>query len=231
MRCDYLYPSDFRLSRFQSTHLHEVWHHRQQCVSTIWSFNPHTYMRCDVSAGYDVIILKVSIHTPTWGVTSETANSHSFLLFQSTHLHEVWLYPSYSYYISSEFQSTHLHEVWLYLHCSLQAFRQFQSTHLHEVWHLGVIKNAYADNVSIHTPTWGVTVITGNDNDWAFVSIHTPTWGVTSTYKQRVSFTTSFNPHTYMRCDHYNRSHQGKNQSFNPHTYMRCDILVSQIAN
>ena len=76
---------------FQSTHLHEVWLNLPLMLLYKLSFNPHTYMRCDttVISRYPLIVLfqsthlhevwprlmvamimvKVSIHTPTWGVT------------------------------------------------------------------------------------------------------------------------------------------------------------------
>ena len=100
-----------------------------------------------------------------------------------------------------EFQSTHLHEVWHARYPHFISVNWFQSTHLHEVWLLrGYRARDYAD-VSIHTPTWGVTVFTQAFNAtamfqsthlhevwlscsivfqyWSTVSIHTPTWGVT----------------------------------------------------
>ena len=33
--------------------------------------------------------------------------------------------------------------------------------------------------VSIHTPVWGVTLISRGIGDYFYVSIHTPVWGVT----------------------------------------------------
>ena len=58
---------------FQSTHLHEVWHRRYDTVHWIWRFNPHTYMRCDQEK-------------------QKKCSKQS--KFQSTHLHEVWQYIS-----------------------------------------------------------------------------------------------------------------------------------------
>ena len=123
-----------------------------------------------------------------------------------------------------------------------------------------------ASSVSIHTPTWGVTLYQVNIGSASSVSIHTPTWGVTlyqvniggassfqSTHLHEVwqhqsgrgSTTTSFNPHTYMRCDCRQDLANSfgdvsihtptwgvtwffeillwQTVSFNPHTYMRCD--------
>ena len=34
--------------KFQSTHLHEVWHEEKSPLEEFISFNPHTYMRCDL---------------------------------------------------------------------------------------------------------------------------------------------------------------------------------------
>ena len=190
---------------------------------------------------------KVSIHTPTWGVTTNshwTTNKHEF---QSTHLHEVWLL----------FQTFQIAVIW------------FQSTHLHEVWLLLSFLYFQPASVSIHTPTWGVTFSTTILTFYFFVSIHTPTWGVTlatkslqyveqfqSTHLHEVwqslftvlapitSFQSthlhevwlllltfswciihSFNPHTYMRCDYVYRRLSVSLDRFNPHTYMRCDLL------
>ena len=53
-------------------------------------FNPHTYMRCDVKGACIFHQRLVSIHTPTWGVTSIMQICQRTIRFQSTHLHEVW---------------------------------------------------------------------------------------------------------------------------------------------
>ena len=144
------------LFKFQSTHLHEV-----------WLLSPRT----------PATPACVSIHTPTWGVTSLFTVLASITSFQSTHLHEVWQFNS----ILSE------------------GISEFQSTHLHEVWPLRAVIFC-ASKVSIHTPTWGVTRISVSfpflcsfnphtymrcdftffwHFDHSSVSIHTPTWGVT----------------------------------------------------
>ena len=61
--------------------------------------------------------------------------------------------------------------------------------------------SACSINVSIHTPTWGVTTILTTLNDIRYVSIHTPTWGVTTLLSLLYLTKRCFNPHTYMRCD------------------------------
>ena len=174
------------------------------------SFNPHTYMRCDIN----LVFIRNLI-----------------LLFQSTHLHEVW---HWSFVLGTRplrFQSTHLHEVWLFLQKRIFIQITFQSTHLHEVWLTFRFHSCLFRCVSIHTPTWGVTY---------------------NSFCLRFHFY-SFNPHTYMRCDTVSvadfditSSFQSTHlhevwlanccivvnlRSFNPHTYMRCDIvyLVSPV--
>ena len=99
---------------------------------------------------------------------------------------------------------------------------KFQSTHLHEVWLRDVILHKKG-NVSIHTPTWGVTPKVKCTLDLSEVSIHTPTWGVTIRICPVILFLWSFNPHTYMRCDLFAWIWGMVETSFNPHTYMRCD--------
>ena len=101
------------VKEFQSTHLHEVWRRIQilwkicqrfnphtymrcdaGCTITereLACFNPHTYMRCDKKTYQCISVYNVSIHTPTWGVTLPISPGNLIWLFQSTHLHEVWL--------------------------------------------------------------------------------------------------------------------------------------------
>ena len=55
--------------------------------------------------------------------------------------------------------------------------------------------------VSIHTPTKGVTEIDGCVKANSKVSIHTPTKGVTPLISDRRHNNASFNPHTHEGCD------------------------------
>ena len=87
--------------RFQSTHLHEVWHWLAIIFNCKDCFNPHTYMRCDKGDRTMEARNIVSIHTPTWGVTSITCQNTWQKRFQSTHLHEVWhWYRFYGSYVN-----------------------------------------------------------------------------------------------------------------------------------
>ena len=55
--------------------------------------------------------------------------------------------------------------------------------------------------VSIHTPTQGVTYIRKYNAECSGVSIHTPTQGVTTCVKPSDVCPKSFNPHTHAGCD------------------------------
>ena len=56
---------------------------------------------------------------------------------------------------------------------------EFQSTHPRRVWRYTVLFVADLAQVSIHTPTKGVTSVEEGINTLKCVSIHTPTKGVT----------------------------------------------------
>ena len=56
------------------------------------------------------------------------------------------------------------------------------------------------ENVSIHTPAWGVKFYHFGWVKIGFVSIHTPAWGV-KRQSSPDSQSPSFNPHTRMGCE------------------------------
>ena len=168
-------------------------------VQKVGSFNPHTYMRCDVGRRCNKWSIKVSIHTPTWGVTHypELQQEH-----QSVSIHTpTWGVTKRRQFPNNEprFQSTHLHEVWRYKYYGRYVNESF-NPHTYMRCDEIITKIHRLFLVSIHTPTWGVTIF----NNWIkkewVVSIHTPTWGVTSTWNNK-NKKICFNPHTYMRCD------------------------------
>ena len=158
MRCDHvcLLVMLIRISFNPHTYM------RCDSVGTLLSlscycFNPHTYMRCDNAANCVWSKLSVSIHTPTWGVTVIVTATDSISMFQSTHLHEVWLNRSF---VSKRHKGFNPHT---YMRCDTAT--------------CGAGTRA---TVSIHTPTWGVTPPFALLSVWMSVSIHTPTWGVTN---------------------------------------------------
>ena len=166
--------------RFQSTHLHEVWLSADKNNCTLVRVSIHTPTWGVTSVGIlSIALWTVSIHTPTWGVTDTLNRTNIYhRKFQSTHLHEVWLMQQAWEYEKEGFNPH------TYMRCD-DGYKYY---------------GRYV-NVSIHTPTWGVTVNKDYYEKLLKVSIHTPTWGVTSCCIIGFLRKIGFNPHTYMRCD------------------------------
>ena len=146
------------------------------------------------------MLAQVSIHTPTQGVTSPCWIPGRPIRFQSTHPRRVWLWKEGYERCWLRFQSTHPRRVWQESTSLSDSSNLFQSTHPRRVWLLSMLRFTYKD-VSIHTPTQGVTMeyflqyaryrfqSTHPRRVWLLssslksatknVSIHTPTQGVT----------------------------------------------------
>ena len=160
-----------------------MWQYARSIIYQVICFNPHTYMRCDKNEQKKEFNEYVSIHTPTWGVTFLCISFGVMLLFQSTHLHEVW-HACTGYTMMPSCFNPHT-----YMRCDLVVrgtrpdntvsihtptwgvtpsaigsveWYEFQSTHLHEVWRSKLYNEYEYSKVSIHTPTWGVTSRTRN---------------------------------------------------------------------
>ena len=128
-------PIEMPWGTFQSTHPRGVWPRWLGRETSLRSFNPRTYERCDYKL-LDAVKdwNDVSIHAPTRGATTIRLTSGSTNLFQSTHLREVRRTKT----------------------ADDAAYDTFQSTHLREVRHpLRVALNTLL--VSIHAPTRGAT--------------------------------------------------------------------------
>ena len=187
----------------------------------------------------------VSIHTPTKGVTLKAIASISSMLCFNPHTHEGcdWQQSAYVH-ASSMFQSTHPRRVWLQELSESRQFSEFQSTHPRRVWQVVTLyvdgvqsfnphthegcdsthaNHRCLQNVSIHTPTKGVTFCSCSSFWFSNVSIHTPTKGVTGSWFFKHIRWLCFNPHTHEGCDgeflHRRRIRKG----FNPHTHEGCD--------
>ena len=97
-------------------------------------FNPHTHAGCDSTKAPPKPSIKVSIHTPTQGVTPLIR-----LLI-----------------LVSKFQSTHPRRVWLtvdWVGCICESF----NPHTHAGCDSALLDQSKEYQVSIHTPTQGVT--------------------------------------------------------------------------
>ena len=106
--------------------------------------------------------------------------------------------------VQNMFQSTHPRRVWLrFRHCLKESLTCF-NPHTHAGCdRSGRFTLCCSMDVSIHTPTQGVTTLAAVNSRNPRVSIHTPTQGVTQAEVWKV-WHRSFNPHTHAGCD--NRS-------------------------
>ncbi len=78
--------------------------------------------------------------------------------------------------------------------------------------------------ISIHTPTQGVTVPPPLSCFFYLISIHTPTQGVTAHWAFAVSSITHFNPHSHAGSDYKPSSFSPLSCYFNPHSHAGSDI-------
>ena len=145
-----------------------------------------------------------------------------FKVFQSTHLHEVWLWIMMNIMMTI-MVSIHT-PTWGVTIWTTDSDISYLGFNPHTYMRCDTLKSRHVQSlsVSIHTPTWGVTPLCILLLCLIFVSIHTPTWGVThhaillvtkswfqSTHLHEVWLVLlhfdwlplGFNPHTYMRCD------------------------------
>ena len=191
------------------------------------------------------MLLSVSIHTPTQGVTKTGSRSWLPRMFQSTHPRRVWLTAANIAIVILMFQSTHPRRVWLLSHIKGNDFSSFQSTHPRRVWHKWNTLPIAAQCFNPHTHA-GCDPIYTHTYHPNTVSIHTPTQGVTL---QQLVFVlpfgfnphthagcdlwlvanccviVRFNPHTHAGCDFHNANGKRFRQRFNPHTHAGCDMF------
>ena len=172
-----MYPA--QASQFQSTHPRRVW---PFCTFAMCSeyVSIHTPTQgvtipCPVWRGCII----VSIHTPTQGVTTILSIMPRLILFQSTHPRRVWLKGGLEHERELRF-----------------------NPHTHAGCDISVLPWYTSINVSIHTPTQGVT--------WRCVQFSTFVW--------------SFNPHTHAGCDLWLSLIICWLLCFNPHTHAGCDL-------
>ena len=147
------------MNLFQSTHPRRVWLiERQITKKDAMGFNPHTHAGCDRACSGTFGEREVSIHTPTQGVTVSKGRSCSDCRVSIhtptqgvTPILELWklLYRCFN---------PHTH-AGCDIGRSLKklVFLLFQSTHPRRVWRRVIIVVGQPYNVSIHTPTQGVT--------------------------------------------------------------------------
>ena len=187
------------------------------------NFNPRTHVGCDSSRRWQdspecisihaptwgatnfvtemLSATNISIHAPTWGATSNSEDTASWTIFQSTHPRGVRRranpgsnpkryfnprthvgcdkLPSEAALKCSIFQSTHPRGVRHALPYVLFQFCLFQSTHPRGVRPLGLHNRIAGGSISIHAPTWGATIKRAG----------------------RLTVSINFNPRTHVGCD------------------------------
>ena len=125
--------------------------------------------------------MQVSIHTPTKSVTYVAIKIYPYGKFQSTHPRRVWLRCGSVPRWFACF-NPHTHEGCDCIQTIAWHMNLSFNPHTHEGCDRYPRKWTCAFNVSIHTPTKGVTHILLALHDVSRVSIHTPTKGVTKDF-------------------------------------------------
>ena len=154
-------------------------------METLWfllrvCFNPHTHEGCDKDRIKHRRTALVSIHTPTKGVTFKSfirINPLSVSIHTPTKGVTCCFYDNISCFLGF---NPHTHEGCDKTKTISNLFTISFNPHTHEGCDRKRANTEHRVNVSIHTPTKGVT----SAQSWAFtcqmVSIHTPTKGVTT---------------------------------------------------
>ena len=142
----------------------------------------------------------VSIHTPTQGVTTSIMYPAQASQFQSTHPRRVWLFIIKTGIEYEKFQSTHPRRVWP-RRTACCFWKKCFNPHTHAGCDVCEWRCFVYACVSIHTPTQGVTFLSGTERYSS---------GFQSTHPRRVWLRLilvrlqllSFNPHTHAGCDY-----------------------------
>ena len=142
---------------FQSTHPRRVWPKQGIVKFTVEGFNPHTHAGCDYLLLPNTSCLLVSIHTPTQGVTFATGWLSILTVFQSTHPRRVWHRNIGVGQSGYWFQSTHPRRVWQ-IEKKIDSVVNGFNPHTHAGCDLTYAEFNPGEEVSIHTPTQGVTL-------------------------------------------------------------------------
>ena len=148
-------------------------------ISVLANFNPHSHEGSDCRFFLPIDLPKISIHTPTKGVTDLIDQFFKLPLFQSTLPRREWLVRIDGFLKWDDF-NPHSHEGSDYTGTSpMFAYCGFQSTLPRREWH---------DCSSLLIQAWDFNPHSHEGSDWIVakasvfdsISIHTPTKGVTS---------------------------------------------------
>ena len=127
----------YSFTKFQSTHPRRVWHKIRYNIGEYLCFNPHTHEGCDEARKAAEEARKVSIHTPTKGVTKAIIG-HLIGRYVSIHTPTKGVTAHTSIKKSSnKCFNPHTHEGCDVLSAlKILSPMVFQSTHPRRVWHL-----------------------------------------------------------------------------------------------
>ena len=125
---------EYQELKFQSTHPRRVWLCYLSEAPSCVRFNPHTHAGCDWEADPIALPARVSIHTPTQGVTNSRLSRMHLSKFQSTHPRRVWRGTNIEFNCWGRFNP--------HTHAGCDSSPRLVSS---------------TSTVSIHTPTQGVT--------------------------------------------------------------------------
>ena len=168
----------FGSSWFQSTHPRRVWLRSPDRISSPSKFQSTHPRRVWRTATWYLLFSRVSIHTPTQGVTPGRSIKSSMCRFQSTHPRRVWhsplWYPRLSMPVSIHTPTQGVTNITIRTG-SIHSF----NPHTHAGCDNFDLIDMFDFRVSIHTPTQGVTRREMVLYSFSWVSIHTPTQGVT----------------------------------------------------
>ena len=194
-------------------------------------FNPHTHEGCDILLGCkDRHAVKVSIHTPTKGVTPLAQNAIWWKKFQSTHPRRVWHDKPFCYGFCLSV-SIHTPTKGVTLNTNLLTlFSKSFNPHTHEgcdKWKQ--LPRPSPDSFNPHThegcdPRTRMTLelrisFNPHTHEGCDEAVLLPT-----------TLVRSFNPHTHEGCDKYSIITNGDNKGFNPHTHEGCDLMAVILA-
>ena len=148
-------------------------------------------------------------------------------MFQSTHPRRVWLLWGEGIKRTYKFQSTHPRRVWLWKTKQTARTQSF-NPHTHAGCDKYITVYLGDKEVSIHTPTQGVTMLFQRSGRvYGFQSTHPRrVWLIE---RWRVRRTLCFNPHTHAGCDHCLRANELIRWCFNPHTHAGCDTVQRRL--
>ena len=211
---------------FQSTHPRRVWQKRKQGRFASAQFqSTHPRRVWPVYGSLRSIVMRVSIHTPTKGVTIWRLWYDISHWCFNPHTHEGCDSISTTTRCDIRSFNPHTHEgcdsKWIH---NQPDSSKFQSTHPRRVWLRLLSFYPLVWKVSIHTPTKGVTIDAQLVSGSAPVSIHTPTKGVTKMFIW-IDLRNMFQSTHPRRVWHIMVSMQFMMTGFNPHTHEGCDGL------